>query len=62
MTYVFVCACVRACVEINSNKRVYRQSQVQKPTGSEVEWAESRTISDEFVHGRRSSLSECLMS
>ena len=27
-------------IEINNNKHVYRQSQVRKPTGSGVEWAE----------------------
>ena len=31
-------------IEINNNKHVYRQSQVPKPTGSEVEWAECLLI------------------
>ena len=29
---------------INNNKRVYRQSQVRKPNGSEVKWAECSLI------------------
>ena len=33
-------ACLCHSIEINNNKHVYRQSQVRKPTGSEVEWAE----------------------
>ena len=42
-------ACMHACmhagsIEINNNKHVYRQSQVRKPTGSEVEWAECLLI------------------
>ena len=31
-------------IEINNKKHVYRQSQVRKPTGSEVEWAECLLI------------------
>ena len=37
-------ACLCQGIEINSNKHVYRQSQVRKPTGSEVEWAECLLI------------------
>ena len=37
-------ACLCQSIEINNNKRVYRQSQVRKPTGSEVEWAECLLI------------------
>ena len=33
-------ACLCQSIEINSNKHVYRQSQVRKPTDSGVEWAE----------------------
>ena len=40
LAYIYVCLCVFPCVEINNNKHVYRQSQVRKPTGSEVDWAE----------------------
>ena len=36
-------ACLSQSIEIN-NKHVYRQSQVRKPTGSEVEWAECLLI------------------
>ena len=32
-------ACLCQSIEINNNKHVYRQSQVRKPTGNEVEWA-----------------------
>ena len=31
-------------IEINNSKHEYRQSQVRKPTGSEVEWAECLLI------------------
>ena len=37
-------ACLCQCIEINNNKHVYRQSQVRKQTGSEVEWAECLLI------------------
>ena len=37
-------ACLCQSIEINNNKHVYRQSQVRKPTGSEVEWAECLLI------------------
>ena len=37
-------ACLCQSIEINNNKYVYRQSQVRKPTGSEVEWAECLLI------------------
>ena len=37
-------ACLCKSIEINNNKHVYRQSQVRKPTGSEVEWAECLLI------------------
>ena len=33
-------ACLCQSIEINNNKHVYHQSQVQKPTGSGVKWAE----------------------
>ena len=33
-------ACPCQSIEINNNKHVYRQSQVRKPNGSEVKWAE----------------------
>ena len=33
-------ACLRQSIKINNNKHMYRQSQVQKPIGSEVKWAE----------------------
>ena len=36
-------ACLCQSIEID-NKHVYRQSQVRKPTGSEVEWAECLLI------------------
>ena len=38
------CVCVCVCIEINNNKHVYRQSQVRKPPGSGVEWAECSMI------------------
>ena len=37
-------ACLCQNIEINNSKHVYRQSQVRKPTGSGVEWAESSLI------------------
>ena len=37
-------ACLCQSIEINNNKHVYRQSQVRKPTGSEVEWTECLLI------------------
>ena len=37
-------ACLYQSIEINDNKHVYHQSQVQKPTGSGVEWAECSMI------------------
>ena len=37
-------ACLCQSIEINNNKHVYRQSQVRKPTGSEVKWAECLLI------------------
>ena len=37
-------ACLCHSIEININKHVYRQSQVRKPTGCEVEWAECLLI------------------
>ena len=37
-------ACLCQTIEINNNKHVYRQRQVRKPTGSEVEWAECLLI------------------
>ena len=39
-------ACARASklTKTNNNKHVYRQCQVRKPTGSEVEWAECLLI------------------
>ena len=37
-------ACLCQSIEINNKKHVYRQSQVRKPTGSEVEWAECLLI------------------
>ena len=37
-------ACLWQSVEINNNKHVYRQSQVRKPNGSEVKWAECSLI------------------
>ena len=36
--------CLSQSIQINNNKHVYRQSQVRKPTGSEVEWAECLLI------------------
>ena len=37
-------ACLCHSIEINNNKHVYRKSQVQKPTDSEVEWSECLLI------------------
>ena len=37
-------ACLCQIIEINNNKHVYRQSQVRKPNGSGVEWAECSLI------------------
>ena len=37
-------ACLCQCIEIYNNRHVYRQSQVRKPTGSGVEWAECLLI------------------
>ena len=37
-------ACLCQSIEINNNKHVYRQSQVRKPIGSKVEWAECLLI------------------
>ena len=37
-------ACLCQSTEINNNKHVYRQSQVRKPIGSKVEWAECLVI------------------
>ena len=37
-------ACLCQSIEINNNKHVYRQSQVRKPNGSEVKWAECSLI------------------
>ena len=37
-------ACLCQSIEINNNKHVYRQSQVRKPNGSGVEWAECSLI------------------
>ena len=37
-------ACLSQSIEIINNKYVYRQSQVRKPTGSEVKWAECSVI------------------
>ena len=37
-------ACLCRSIEINNNQHVYRQSQVRKPTGSGVEWAECSLI------------------
>ena len=37
-------ACLCQSIEINNNKHVYRQSQVRKPHGSEVMWAECSLI------------------
>ena len=39
-----IIACLCQSIEINNNKHVYRQSQVWKPIGSEVEWAECLLI------------------
>ena len=37
-------ACLWQSIEMNDYKHVYRQSQVRKPTGSGVEWAECSLI------------------
>ena len=37
-------ACLCQSIDINNNKHVYRQNQVRKPTGSEVQWAECLLI------------------
>ena len=37
-------ACLCQSIEINNNKHVYRQSQVRKPNGSGLEWAECSLI------------------
>ena len=37
-------ACLCHSIKINNNKHVYRQSRVQKTTGSAVEWAECSLI------------------
>ena len=37
-------ACLCQSIEINNNNQVYRQSQVQKPIGSNVKWAERSLI------------------
>ena len=37
-------ACLCQSIEINNNKHVYRQSQVQMSNGSGVEWAECSLI------------------
>ena len=37
-------ACLCQSIEINNNKHVYRQSQVRKPTGYGVKWAECSLI------------------
>ena len=37
-------ACLCQSIEINNNKHVYRQSQVRKPIGNKVEWAECLLI------------------
>ena len=37
-------ACLCQSIEINNNKHVYRQSQVRKPNGSEVKWAECSLV------------------
>ena len=37
-------ACLCQSIEINNNKHVYRQSQLRKPNGSGVEWAECSLI------------------
>ena len=45
--FVYVCiyiACLCQSIEINNNEHVYRQSQVGKPSGSGVEWAECSLI------------------
>ena len=43
-TSCFYIACLCQSIEINSNKRVYRQSQVRMPNGCGVEWAECSLI------------------
>ena len=42
--YTMYIACLCQSIEINNNKHAYRQSQVRKPTGSVVEWAECSLI------------------
>ena len=37
-------SCLSQSIEINNYKHLYRQSQVRKPTGSGVEWAECSLI------------------
>ena len=37
-------ACLCQSIEINNNKHVYRQSQVRRPNGCGVEWAECSLI------------------
>ena len=37
-------ACLCQSIEINNNKHVYRHSQVRKPNGSEVRWAECSLV------------------
>ena len=41
--YVCMYVCMQS-IEINNNKHVYRQSQVRKPIGNKVEWAECLLI------------------
>ena len=49
--FVLKIACLCQSI-INNNKHVYRQSQVRKPNGSEVEWAECSLIigTDSWAH------------
>ena len=44
VSFRFEIACLCQSIIIDNNKHVYRQSQVQKPTGSGVEWAECSLI------------------
>ena len=37
-------SCLCQSIKINNNKHVYRQSQLRKPIGSEVKWAECPLI------------------